>query len=615
MHPPAPTRPARRAVTRALGACVIAALAGCLSVPDGPTPMCKATSDCDTDHGEVCEQGTCWGNPPAGMFAAVISPPSTRHDEVPRELPRFALSPDGQLGELRLEPPVLLNGRVVAFCPQPSTDCDTTPIGATVTVSRASQFHGGPGFKTIVNVESGADSFSIPVPVTGAVDAPYTVTIAPDGARPVGANNPGPSPAEQVPPLRLQVSLAASIAVKTIELGGQGLPTISGNLSDVLGQGLGGYRVSALGRWDASEPATEVSTVAFTDATGNYTVTLSNALVGTVELVARPMVSTVPSMTSAVAPTLHLGNIDATRSSTGRNVITPVTLGNETTVTVVVSGVDLNGTVSKVPGAVVSASGALVDKLTSFTVADEQVTNDQGEATLHLLDGAGIAGSYRLSIAPPASSTLSATFDQKLTVLPAAMSEPVPVQLGARLALRGVVVDSSGAPLENVAITARPSLRFLWSLDAAPQAFVSALPVSTDVTTHGTGVFVVWVDAIVDQVWGQYDLMIEPPTTTQAPTYVAGNLDFPRSATLDSFSVGTLTLPDPAFVHGHITDSTGAPLEGAELKLYLADASTSLCSQVAHAPASCPIPAQLQGRSTSDPKGAVRLVLPRMPIQ
>ena len=169
-----------------------------------------------------------------------------------------------------------------------------------------------------------------------------------------------------------------------------------------------------------------------------------------------------------------------------------------------------------------------------------------------------------------------------------------------------------GVPLTNVAVTARPSLRFLWSLEPVPQAFVAALPVATTVTPP-SGEFVLWVDAIVDQVWGQYDLMIEPPTTTPAPTFIANNLDFPRSTTLDTFRVGTLVLPDAAYVHGQITDSAGAPLEGAELKLYLADPSADLCSQVAHAPASCPIPAQLQGRNTSDLNGEVRLMLPRPP--
>ena len=608
-----PTPPlARRAVISALATCV-AALAGCLSVPDGPTPMCKATADCDSASGEVCEQGVCWGNPPPGAFAAVLSPPSTRHDEVPRELPPFSLAADGQLGDLQLTPPVLLNGRVVAFCAPPGMDCDSAPIGATVTVSRASQFHGGPGFKTIVNVERGAESFSIPVPATTPSDAPYIITIAPDGTRRIGATNPSPSAAEQVPPLRMQISLAASTPLKTLELGRQGLPTISGNLSNVLGQGLGGYRVSALGKWDASEPDTEVSTAAFTDATGNYKLTLSDDLVGTVEVVARPIASPVTSNASPVAPTVHLANIDATRSSTGRNAITPISLGNVTSVTVVVTGVDLNGTISGVRGARVSGAGALVDKLTSFTVADEQVTDDQGQATLHLLDGSGIVGSYRLSISPPASSTLSAAFDQKLAVVPAATAVPIAVQLGARIAVRGVVVDSAGAPLNNVAVTARPSLRFLWSLASAPQAFVSALPIATTVTP-ATGEFVVWVDAVVDQVWGQYDLMIEPPTTSLAPTYIAGDQMIPRSATLDAYNVGTLTLPDSAYVHGQLQDSAGAPLENAELKIYLADPQAALCTEVAHAPASCPIPASLQGRNTSDAKGAVRLVLPRIPI-
>ncbi|MBC7974559.1 MAG: hypothetical protein H7138_06190, partial [Myxococcales bacterium] len=153
-------------MTSGVGACVLALLAGCLSVPDGVAPMCRSNDECDGARGEVCEEGVCWGNPPTGMFAAVISPPSARRDAVPRELPPFTLSPDGWMGELRLDPPVLLGGRVVAYCPAPMTGCDATPIAATVTVSRRSLFGGGPGFKTIANVEGGADSFSIALPPT-----------------------------------------------------------------------------------------------------------------------------------------------------------------------------------------------------------------------------------------------------------------------------------------------------------------------------------------------------------------------------------------------------------------------------------------------------------------
>ena len=154
-----------RAVARVLtsvGAWVVAA--GCLSVPSEIAPMCKATLDCDSEHGEVCEEGVCWGNPPASLFAAVISPPSNRRDLVPREMLPFALSSDGWMGELRLDAPALLSGRIIAYCPAPMTGCDAAPLAATVTVSRPSLFRGGPGFKTIVNVEAGAESFSIPVP-------------------------------------------------------------------------------------------------------------------------------------------------------------------------------------------------------------------------------------------------------------------------------------------------------------------------------------------------------------------------------------------------------------------------------------------------------------------
>jgi hypothetical protein len=167
-------------------------ITGCLSVPDGPAPMCKITSDCDRAHGEVCEEGVCWGNPPPGPFAAVVSPPSTRHDLSPREIPQLAIPDFGLMSDLTLDASLQLSGRIAAFCPPPMMVCD--PIaGATITVSRRSQFQGGPGFKTVANVD--ADSFSILVPRTRPGDDPYTVTIVPDGGAgtgsPTGSSSPG----------------------------------------------------------------------------------------------------------------------------------------------------------------------------------------------------------------------------------------------------------------------------------------------------------------------------------------------------------------------------------------------------------------------------------------
>jgi hypothetical protein len=268
--------------------------------------------------------------------------------------------------------------------------------------------------------------------------------------------------------------------------------------------------------------------------------------------------------------------------------------------------------ISSVPGATVSVTGVITNTLTSFAVSDEQVTDQGGDARLHVLDGAGIAGSYRLSITPPASSSLGVLFDQKVVLAPGPETS-APMQLPSRVALRGKVLDSAGKPLGNVAVTARPSLRFLWTLDTGPQAFVAAIPAATAVTTSD-GQFVVWVDANIAQTWGDYDLVLEPAASSRAPTYVKTDVEVPRDGTLDSVALDDHVLPDlpaPAFVHGRLTGPDGQPVANAELKLYLVSTELKLCSEVAHAPASCPIPAQLQGRDTSDAQGIVRLALPR----
>jgi hypothetical protein len=567
-------------------------LAGCLSVPDSPQPMCETTSQCDHDNGEICDEGVCWGNPPAGPFAAVVSPPSTRHDLVPLEILAAPIDGDGWLGDIALEPAVRMTGRVTPFCPPPMGGCEVT-LAATITVTRGSQFHGGPGFKSVTTVEAGSTSFSIPVPRTRPGEDPYTVTIVVD----VGREVLGGSPALPLPPLRFQVAMPDSAAIKA-EVGGLDLPVLSGTLLDNSGRGLAGYRVAALGRWELGAPAVEVSTIDFTDGNGAYAVTLSDDLVGPVELVARPT-------GAAVAPTVHLANIDPGKSS-ARSVTVPNTLGSPRAITVQVTGLDQSGKITQVSGALVSVSGVSTKTLTSFTVSDDEVTDGEGMATIQVLDGVDLAGTYRMSITPPAGSSLGVLFDQRLAIT----GQPITTRLGSRIALRGKVVDAHGVAVRNAAITARPSLRFLWTLDAAPQSFVAAVPAATSVTPD-TGEFVVWVDANVAQVWGHYDLLIEPPPGVRAPTYVKTEFELPRDNTLAAVSLSEITLPEAAFVRGRITAPNGEWLDKAELKLYQVAASDGLCAEVAHAPVSCPIPAQLRGRGTSDGDGIVRLTLPR----
>jgi hypothetical protein len=581
-------------------ACVVAAgLAGCISVPEGVAPMCHSTNDCDRSHGEVCEEGVCWGDPPPGPFAAVVSPPSSRPDLVSRELPQLTIPDYGWMGDLVLEAPVLLSGKLVAFCPPPLI-CDPTPLAGTVTVTRPSQFHGGPGFRAIANVASGA-SFAIPVRRSQPNDDEYTVTITPD-ATPQAT---GPSPAQLVPPRRLHVSVVDNTTAQEIDLGGADLPQVTGHLLDSAGRGLTGYRVSALGHWDLAEAPSEVSSIDITDASGAYAITLSDELVGPVELIARPVAARAGDP-APVAPTIHVVNVDSAASSV-HDARLPSNLGNPTPVTLQIQGVDEGGTTVNVTGAQVSVTGVTTTtgSLTSFTMSDVEVSGPSGQVTLQLLDGDGISGSYRMSITPPAGSSSAVMFDQKLTLGMAPQ-----VRLGSRLKLAGVLLGTDGKPLGNAAVTVRPSLRFLWTLDAAPQAFVSATPVATTITHPGDGGFNLWVDPNISDVYGHYDIVFEPPVDSRAPTFVLADYAIEKFGSLKIANVSTVQLPDPAFVHGRITGPDGKSVEDAELKVYVVQTQLTLCSQVQHAPSSCPIPAQLRARNTSDGDGTVRLLLP-----
>ncbi len=588
----------------------VVAQGGCLSAPEGVAPMCHADNDCDRSHGEVCEEGVCWGDPPPGPYAALVSPPSSRQDLVAREIPQLAIPNDGWLGDLALEAPVLLSGKLVAFCPPPLVACDATPLAGTVTVSRPPQFRGGPGVKTTVNVAAGG-SFAIPVRRTQQGDDPYTVTIAPDATRLVT----GHSAAEVVPPRRMQISVSDNLATQAFELGGADLPTISGTLRDSSGAGIASYRISAFGHWDPTEPAVEVSTVDYTDASGAFSVTLSDELIDTVELVARPVSAT----TMGAPPTaavVHVSGLDATMSST-RDIVMPNNLGKPVTQPLQIQGLDDNsGMITPVSGAQVSITGTLTDSLTSFTVTDTEIADAGGQVMLQVLDGDPLMSSYRVSVTPPAGSSVGGViFDQKLSSFPMLPQ----VRLPPRLALRGKLFYA-GKPLANATVTARPSLRFLWALDAAAQVFVASIPPSTFTTPTNGGDFVLKVDPNVAQIWGYYDLVIEPAAGTRAPSFVVPEFAIPRNPALDPVTA-TYNLPEPsaapgiylpeaAFIHGNITGPDGHVVEGAELKVYQVSTQLTLCSEVAHAPASCPIPAALEARNTSDTEGTVRLALP-----
>ncbi len=588
-------------------------LAACLEVPSPPKGMCTTNADCAA--GEACQEGICWGDPPAGMFAATLVPPSDRSDLISAENPSLAIPVDGWLGDLVMPAPVTLSGRVEAYCPLSST-CDSTSLGATITITRPSLFPGGPGFRGVFaakdGISRGTDTWSANLPQSQLDDPDYIVTVLPDGR---GDQPPatGTSPAMIAPPLRTTMSAPGSMAL-SFTLGSAMSKTVSGTLTDgqLTPHPLSKYRVVALGRWDAASPLTEVSTVAYVGSVqpsdGSFTLTIADGVVGPVEIAATPYDP------SVVAPALYLPNV--TPGATQITLAQPSDVGNRIDLSIPIEGQATGGAIQPVSGARVLITGRFDPTIsgTHAVMSADVTTGDDGIAHVSLLDGATFHDSYLLRVIPPASSPLGVVFDQPVDLSLATMIGGVPtlpaVRLPPRVALHGTVVDPAGNPLSNVSVTARPSLRFTWGLDADGQQFLAEIPAATAVTPDDGG-FVVSVDPFIGDVWGTYDLALEPPTGSQSPNWTIADFQLPRIPNQTSLTVEQVVVPAPAYIHGRIADSGDGDVQGGELRIFQIITDLSLCDQVAHPPSTCVIPAQLMGHGTSDDHGIVRLTVPR----
>jgi hypothetical protein len=575
--------------------------AGCLSVPNKQQPACKSDSDCNTGAGEVCDEGVCYGDPPMGMFAATLGPPSDRTNVVQTEIPALMIPSNGWLGDVVLDAPVTISGRVEAYCPGTMT-CSDASLPATITVTRAPRFAGGPGFHAIVDAKDGiargSTSFSVGVPRTQDGDAEYVVTIMPDGRAPGPPTNGTTAPSEIAPPKRVVLAAPSDLPAMTFTLGSADAPVITGSLSDGNGHVLTHYRVVAIGRWDVNDAPTEVSTIDYT-ANGYFSLTLADGIYGNVEIVATPY------DTNVVAPTLHLPNVPPL---VGQKALTaPPALGNPIQVTIPITGVAGSGQIGPVAGARVILHATYSPALSGGAHADleeEVTTGDDGIAKLTVLDGSAFSA-YTLRVIPPVSSSLGIVYDQMWTL----DQSGTEVRLAPRIALRGTLIDTRGNAIGNASVTARPSLQFQWSLLPAAQDFLTQIPAPTAVTPE-SGDFVVWVDPFLATAWGTYDLDIEPASGDDVPSWTVAGIDIPRAGQ-SVVPLGPVTVPDAANIHGRITDPAGNPVEGGELRVFSLATDSAVCANTDYHPAACVIPAHQVGHGASDADGTVRLTLPR----
>jgi hypothetical protein len=577
-------------------------LAGCLEVPSGQGKECADTSDCNTAAGESCFEGLCYGNPPLGMYAATLSAPVVRSDLITTEIPVLSLPSDGNLGPLTLESPVTFSGRVEAACSANQTTCSTMSIAAQIRITRPSRFPGGPTLRLSTlskpSVARGTDSFTIRLPRTHAGEPPYIVTIDPDGGGEAPPTHGGKDPAQLVPPTQFAIAIEGNVEHQTYTLGVNGA-VLTGTLKDGLGSPLTKHRVAAIGKFATSSTPTEVSSVHYS-TDGTYAILIDEDVVGPIEIVAKPYDPQV------VAPALHVPNVEV--ASQVRNIWQPTGLGSRVDVAIPIEARTSDGQVRNVSGAHVTIIGTTETTFMSTSRAvltAETTTGEDGIARLSLLDGDALASSYRIRVVPPASSSAGIVFDEVLD-----LPSPTAVRLPSRVAIKGSVVDVSGTPVGDVSVTARRSLRFLWSLDTSDQPFLDEIPAATSITPE-TGEFIVWIDPAVASTWGHYDLLFETPSKSPAPNWVVADVEIPRVPGQMTISVGTVTLPDASFFHGQIVDAADAPVEGSSLRVFRISDNENVCREVYNAPEQCEDDAKVMGHGDSDDTGIVRLHLPR----
>ncbi|MEP6865661.1 MAG: hypothetical protein ABJE66_33890 [Deltaproteobacteria bacterium] len=582
------------------------ATAACLQVPEAAKPECTSDSDCETSLGEVCNAGTCYGGPPAGTYAATLTPPSDRPDLTSTEIPSLQLPANGDLGTFALEAPVRISGRIEAFCPSGSTTCTSTSLAATVVVSRTPLFPGGTGFSASTTSKGGlphgTTSFSVAVPVTHAGEPPYVVTFTPAGGGLLPPPNGSPSDAELAPPGSQTIAVSANTDLGTLTLGSATSAVISGQLTDSGGHPLVKYRVVARGRLVAGGPITDVSTVDYT-TTGAYSLTIADSAVSPIAIVATPY-------DTNTAPTLTLPGLDV--HSATRTITQPPNLGNKVDVSIPIVGLLGSGAIGPVVGAHVTVTGTYAAPITGGTNAAlfaETTTSDDGLAHLTLLDGATLSASYILNVIPPASSELGVVYGQALP-----LDTIAGIRLPARIELRGHVLDTTGKPVGRLSVTAKPSLRFLWSAPPDLAAFIAEIPAPTAVTDPA-GDYAIYVDRSVDlfpdTLWGHYDLELDAPAGVAIASWTLYDIEIPRDPSLQTLDIPDATLPDTSYLHGQLADPNHLRVSDGELRIFAISTDRTLCSQVPYPPTDCAVPAQLAGHAASGDDGTLKLALPR----
>jgi hypothetical protein len=577
---------------------------GCLSALSGDDdelpPECESVVDCNAAAGEICAEGLCYGDPPTGAYAAVIGPPD-RDDLIATEVPVLAIAADGSIDGLVIQPPVTLSGEVRMACTVDLPGCSgPLPVLATISVARPARFAGGNDFR--IGAESirvaDASSFSIAVPALAPEDDPYVVTVMPSPRSSVDTGDL--DPASLVPPVRLEVRPEVGVdAPLDITLGDDGPRLVVGKILDGAGRGIAGARIAGYGRWAADLALERVSTITTSRDDGSFRLLVAGRALDALDLVVQPPAS-------MTAPILRVREVATANSYQDVGSLRLPSFPVPTEFRFPIVGFDPSGAAVPVVGATVTLAAVISDGLggekqvATFTAS--ATTDEDGIATVQLIPGTQVGRTYALRINPPAASPFASIYERAL-VVGAGSGSAEQVRLPQRVPITGRVIDEHGAPVEGVAVVAKPALRFTWTLDDDAQSLLEGVQPPTQVTASD-GSFVVFVDPDVAGVPAQYDLDCEPAPGARVPRWTA--TDVPADSERE------IQLPAAAHVRGEVRDGQGKGVADAEVRVYAVPTALESCVAGPYrAGGECEVPANLVALGRSDGAGWVRLVLPR----
>ncbi|HVV86400.1 MAG TPA: hypothetical protein VHE35_25260 [Kofleriaceae bacterium] len=582
------------------------ALAGaCIDTPAPTTPpACSSAADCNAAAGEVCDEGVCWGNPPAGGFAAVLSPTDTDAAGRTEITPLLFSSSGWMTGDtdgaprLVLASTVRLKGTVTAPCPAELTDCDQSfEVPATVKFTRAS----GIDEKGVVfeATTTGGD-YQVVLPRPTEV-VTYQVTVSPSDV-PLAAGRP--SAAELLAPRRLDIAVDPAsgndVTINLVLADAANLRPVSGTVVRPPPGNLTGWRVWAEApSMDELGGFERVSNIARLDGAGGYRLLVPIDR-GPVDVVVSPPA---PTGTDVAAPGLRHRNVDPSQLMQ-LPVMTVPPVGDVSVVGVTVSGTSGGGDSELIDGARVVAR--MDEELAPDVYLTHRViaaTNEYGVAALQLWAppaGALRTNDYAIDVLPASGSEQATHFGWPLSLEPGD-APTVAIPLERRMPIRGTVLDEHGVGVGGASVSAAIAQTIRCDLDSGERMLVRGLP-SVAGTTAPDGTFVLWVDPDLGDRDLRYDVHVEPPPDS-APSWTYADVAV-------GGDVHQWRLPEAAHVRGQVVHADGSPGTDTLVSVYEhVDDANGCASGMGAAP---PGSVQVRAVGRTDADGVVRLVLPRV---